>query len=360
MRKGQIMASQTVKKIVKVAGILAVLWLGVRFLLPVAVPFLLGGVLALAAEPGVQLFQNKLRWRRTPAVVLCVSLTLLLMVTLISVLSAAAVRELGSVAKLAPAVGETVGQGMAVLEDYLVTLADRAPDNMRPMLLRTVTDTFQDSSALVKQVTDRIPGAAASLISGLSQGVLVVATGILAGFMISARLPRIKSWLWNNLPQSWQERVLPAGKRIKKTLGKWILAQLKLMLVTWLIVGTGFMLLGISRGILWAALVALVDAVPVLGTGTVLVPWALVRFLQGDVMQGAGLLAIFGLSWLVRSVLEPRIVGKSLGLDPLISLIAFYVGFKLWGIPGMILAPMAAALIKSLIDNSQIIHKETS
>ena len=120
------------------------------------------------------------------------------------------------------------------------------------------------------------------------------------------------------------------------------------------------MLLGISRGILWAALVALVDAVPVLGTGTVLVPWALVRFLQGDVMQGAGLLAVFGLSWLVRSVLEPRIVGKSLGLDPLISLIAFYVGFKLWGIPGMILAPMAAAMTKSLIDNSQIIHKETS
>ena len=122
----------------------------------------------------------------------------------------------------------------------------------------------------------------------------------------------------------------------------------------------GFLLIGIPRALLWAALVALVDAVPVLGTGTVLVPWALVRFLQGDVLQGAGLLATFSVAWLVRSVLEPRIVGRSLGLDPLISLVAFYVGFKLWGIPGMILAPMAAALIKSLLDNSQIIHKETS
>ena len=279
------MTAQTGKKIVKVAGILLALWFGVRFLLPVAIPFLVGGVLALAAEPGVRLFQEKLKWRRTPAVVLCVSLTLLLMLALLSVLSAAAVRELGTVAKLAPAVGETVGQGIAVMEDYLVTLADRAPDNIRPALLRTVTETFQDSSALVQQVTNRIPGAAASLISRLSQGVLAVATGILAGFMISIRLPKIKQWLRNNLPKSWRERVLPAGKRVKKTFGKWIFAQFKLILVTWIVVGLGFLLLGISRGILWAAMVALVDAVPVLGTGTVLVPWALIRFLQGDVLQ---------------------------------------------------------------------------
>lgn len=365
MGKGKIMTAQTVKKILKLGGVLLALWLGVRFLLPVAVPFLVGGLLALAAEPAVVLFQNRLKWRRLPASVLCVSLTLLLLITLLSVLSAAAVRELGAVAKLAPAVGQTVGQGMAVLEDYLVTLADRAPDNLRPMLLRTVTDTFQGGNTLVAQVTDRIPGAVANLIGRLSQGVLVIGTGILAAYMISARMPRLRQWFHRNLPQSWRDRVLPALRRAKKTFGCWLKAQLKLMLVTWIVVGVGFLLLGISRGLLWAALVALVDAVPVLGTGTVLVPWSLIRFLQGDVMQGAGLLIVFALAWLLRSVLEPRIVGRSLGLDPLISLAAFYVGFKLWGIPGMILAPMAAALIKSLIDsglseNSQIIHKETS
>ena len=354
------MSSQTVKRFLWIAGGILGLWLGVKLVLPVAVPFFIGAVLALAAEPGVHLFQNKLKWRRTPAAVLCMSLTLLLMMTLLSVLGAAAVRELGSVAKLAPAVGQTVGQGMMVMEDYLVTLADRAPDNIRPMLLKTVTETFQDGSTLVKQVTDRIPGAAASLISRFSQGILAVATGILAGFMISIRLPKIKKWLRENMPRSWREKILPAGKRVKRTFGKWLLAQLKLMLMTWAVVAAGFLLLGISRGILWAGLVALVDAVPVLGTGTILVPWALVRFLQGDVLQGVGLLAIFSIAWLVRSVLESRLVGKSLGLDPLISLIAFYVGFKVWGIAGMILAPMAAALLKSLIDNSQIIHKETS
>lgn len=360
MRKGQDMSAQTVKKILWGAGAVLGLWLGIKWLLPVAVPFLIGGILALAAEPGVQVFQNRLKWRRTPAVVLCVSLTLLLMLAFLSVLGAAAVRELSSAAKLAPALGQTVGHGMAVMEDYLLTLADRAPDNIRPMLLRTVTDTFQDGSTLVKQVTDRIPGAAASLISRFSQGVLAVATGILAGFMISARLPKIKKWLNRHIPQNWKDKVIPGAKRLKKTFGKWLLAQLELMLVTWAVVAGGFLLLKIPRGVLWAALVALVDAVPVLGTGTVLVPWALVRFLQGDVVQGAGLLAVFSVSWLIRSILEPRLVGRSLGLDPLISLIAFYVGFKLWGIGGMILSPMAAALVKSLIDNSQIIHKETS
>ena len=91
------------------------------------------------------------------------------------------------------------------------------------------------------------------------------------------------------------------------------------------------------------------DALPIFGTGTVLIPWAIVNFLQGNTHQGGGLMAIYGIASFTRSILEPRLVGKSLGLDPLVSLIAVYVGFQVWGIPGLILAPVTAALIKSLL-----------
>lgn len=346
------MSAENIRKILKYAALGLALWIGLRYLLPVAVPFLIGGIIALLAEPGVALLQKRMKWRRLPAVGLCVSLTLLLLMGLLSVLVAAAVRELGTAAKLAPAVGQTVEQGLVVLEDWLVSLADRAPENIRPVLIQTVLSTFQNGNAVLDQVTQRLPGAVANLISWLSQGALTIGTGVLAGFLISARLPRLRAWVSDRLPESWTGKILPGVKRIRKTFGCWLKAQLKLIVVTWAVVSIGFLFLGIAYAPLWAALVALVDAVPVLGVGTVLVPWSVVCFLQSDVLRGTGLLAVFGAAWLIRTILEPRLVGKSLGLDPLLSLAAFYVGFKLWGIPGMILAPVAAALIKGLLESS--------
>lgn len=359
------MTAQSGRKIVKIAGILLVFWVGVRYLLPVTAPFLLGGGIAFAAEPGVSLMEKRFRWRRFPAVVVCVSMTLILLTTLISLVGAVAVRELGEVTKLVPQVGQTMGQGMLVLEDYLVTLADRAPESIRPVLIQTVIDNFQDGTALINQVTQRLPGVMADVIGKISKGALTVGTGVLASYMISARLPKIRKWIRRQLPVSWTERILPILTEVKITFGGWLRAQLKLMLLTWGIVGTGLTLLKIPNGFLWALLVAAVDAVPVLGSGTVLIPWALISFLQGNSLQGGGLLVVSVAAAVSRTVLEPRIVGKSLGLDPLLSLGAVYIGFQLWGIPGLILAPVVAALLKSVVNssvnhNSQIIHKETS
>lgn len=347
------MSNKFAIKLLWTGGAVLALWLAARYILPIAVPFLLGAVLSWAAEPGVRFLRKKLHWRRLPAVGVCVSVTLLLFAGALSVVGAVAVREMGAVAKLAPDIGQTVGDGLVVLEDVLISWADRAPDNIRTMLISSLTDTFQNGTALVKQVTGKLPGVVANLVGKFSRGALTLGTGILAGFMISARLPVLKQKAQSLMPQRWKQELLPALRRVRHTFGRWLCAQLKLMGITWLIVAAGFLLLGIRWGLLWAAAVALVDAVPVLGTGTVLVPWAVVSFLQGDTLRGVGLLAIFGASWLARSVLEPRLVGKSLGLDPLLSLAAFYAGFRLWGIPGMILAPVSAALIKGLLESGK-------
>lgn len=345
------MFSDLGQKLLRCVGAGLLLWIGLRYLLPVAVPFLIGTAIALMAEPGARLLQSKCKWPRLAASGFCVSLTLLLLASLLSVLGAIAMRELMQAAKMAPEVGKTVGNGLTVLEDWLLTLADKAPDNLRPMLVQTVLNTFQNGTALIGQVTNRLPSVAANLLSSLSNGALTVGTGVLASFLISCRLPRLRLWLRNRLPQNWNDRVLPGLRRIRKTLTKWLRAQFRLICVTWAIVSVGFLLLGIPYGPAWAALIALVDAVPVLGVGTVLVPWSVVCFLQGQVLRGGGLLLTFGAAWLMRSILEPRLVARSLGLDPLASLAAFYIGFRLWGIPGMILAPMSAALFKTIWTN---------
>lgn len=344
------MSGENGKRLIRYSLLVVGVWAAIRFLLPVSGPFLIGAVIALLAEPGVHFIQKKLKWPRPAASGLCVSLTLLLLTAALSVIGAVVFRELGQVARLAPAVGQTLGHALSVLEDFLVSLADRAPENIRPALIQTVLSTFQDGTALVEQVTGRIPGLLTQVISALSSGALSVGTGVLAGFFISARIPMLRVWLGSKISQS--QKLLPALRRIRATFGGWLRAQLKLMGITWLVVGTGFLLLGIGYAPAWAFVVALVDAVPVLGVGTVLVPWSLVCFLQGDTLQGIGLLVIFAAAWLARSILEPKIVGRSIGLDPLVSLAAFYIGFRFWGIPGMILAPMATALGKSLFSQS--------
>lgn len=340
-------------RVLRWAAVGLAVWLGARYLLPGAVPFLLGAGLAALAEPGVRVLQKRFHWPRLPAAGLSVSLTLLLFMALLSLLGALAVRQLSRVAKLAPEMGRTVESGLTVLQDWLLTAADGAPERLRPVLIQTVLDSFQDGSKLVEQATDRIPAIVTELVGFLSQGALTLGTGVLAGFLISARLDKGKRWLHAHLPSRWEESILPGIRRVRKTFGKWLLAQAKLIAVTWAIVAVGFGLMGVSHGLLWAFLVALVDAVPVLGTGTVLVPWAVVRFLQADRAGGIGLLAIFGASWLARSVLEPRIVGRSLGIDPLVSLGAFYMGFKLWGVGGMICGPVLVALGKGLWESSR-------
>ena len=143
---------------------------------------------------------------------------------------------------------------------------------------------------------------------------------------------------------------MTALKQLKHSLGSWLKAQLKLSCITFTVATTGLFLLRISHAPLWGALIALVDAFPVLGTGAVLVPWSLVSFLQGDHFLAFGLLGLYAAAAVMRAILEPRLVGKQLGIDPLATLLALYVGFRLFGLPGMILSPMLAVTVTQLAE----------
>ena len=132
------------------------------------------------------------------------------------------------------------------------------------------------------------------------------------------------------------------------SLGGWLKPQFHLSAFTYGIVSVGFLVLGIPYAPAWAVLVALVDAKPILGTGTVLLPWALVCLLQGESLRAIGLLCTYAAAFMTRTVLEPRIMGRQLGMDPLITLLAVYVGYRLWGFPGMLFTPILASAAKSL------------
>ena len=329
-------------------------WLGVKYLLPVMLPFLLGALLALAAEPVVRLGVRWLKLPRGVATGVGVSLTLIFLAGLLSLLGALAVKELGVLAKSLPEAERTLQQGMVTVQDKLISLAQRLPDGARTVMTENVLNLFGNGSALLQRAADRVPGAVGSLLGWLPDGALGLGTGVLAGFMISVRLPKLRQGIAGRLPARWKETYLPALRRMKDSVWQWLKAQGKLMAVTYGIVALGLTVIGVRYGFFWAALVALVDAVPVLGTGTVLIPWAVVRLLQGKMLQGIGLLATYAAAMLTRTVLEPRLVGRHLGLDPLLTLVFLYVGYRFWGIFGMILAPLLAAAVKGMTEPKNV------
>lgn len=339
------------KKPLVLIAAFAALWLGVKYVLPVVLPFLLGAGIALAAEPLVR--RIAVRLPRAAAAGLGVSATLVGIAAIVSVVGAVAVKEVGELAGAVPDLESTARQGMVLVQDWLVGLSEQAPEGLRPMLQRTVLDFFDDGTVLLEQVSQRIPGVLTTALGWVGNGALGVGTGVLSAFLISVRLPSLKAELRQRLPQSWYEKHLPALCRVRKALGGWLKAQLKLSAVTWGIVTVGFLLLRIPYAPAWAALVALVDAVPILGTGTVLVPWALVCLLQGENLRAIGLLCTYGAAFMTRTVLEPRLVGRQLGLDPLVTLIALYLGYRFWGFLGLILAPILASAAKSLTTAEQ-------
>ena len=330
------------KKLFSLLCAFLVAWLGFRFLMPLFSPFLLGTVLAMTAEPAVSFLNRRLRLPRSVSAGIGVSMTFFLVSMGLLLLCAFLIRELRTLAGILPDLELTARNGLRLLQSWLLGLSSHAPGSIQPLLRERVATLFSDGNALLERAGNYLLGLAGNLLSHVPDSALTLGTAILSGFMISAKLPRLKKWLKSRIPPQRLKAIFAAGKRLKTVVFGWLLAQCRLMGVTFGILFLGFLILGLPHPLLWAAGVSLVDAFPILGTGTILIPWALFQALQGNPIRAVGLGGIYVTVSLIRSALEPRLVGRQLGLDPLVTLIILYAGFRLWGIGGMLLAPLLA------------------
>ena len=325
------------------------MWLAARYLLPLFSPFLLGAALALAAEPVVSFLHRRLRVPRAVSTGIGVSMAFCFLAMLVLLVCGIAFRELRNLAGVIPDLEETAKSGISLLRDWSLTLSSHAPASIQPLVQDNINGFFSDGTAMLERVTGFVLTFAGNLLSHVPDSALGLGTGVISAFLISAKLPRIKKWLLRRIPKERLRTLLAAAKRIKSALLGWFTAQFKLMGMTFVILFLGLVLLKIRYALLWALGIALVDAFPVLGTGTVLLPWALLCLIQGDSARAVGLLGIYVVVSLIRSALEPKLVGRHLGLDPLVTLLALYAGYKLWGIGGMILAPMLAVTALQIV-----------
>lgn len=344
------MSNQTHLRLLRWALLLPLGFLLLRYGLPLVLPFLAGFLLALAAEPAVRFLSRRLRFRRGIAAFAGVSLTLILLTGLGLLLFSLIFQGLRRLTSIAPDLETAARQGLISLQDWLLSLALSAPEGVRGLLTKTVLGLFDSGGSLFSQILSTLPGLAAGLLSHITGGFLGIGTAVLSAYLISPRLPDLKQRLMALLPDGWSRRCRPVLGQLRGAVTGWLSAQARLMGLTFCILLAGLLLLRIRHAPVWAAVIALVDAVPMLGTGLVLVPWSIVSFLQEAPARGLGLLGLFVLATVTRSVLEPRLVGHQLGLDPLLALIALYLGYQLLGLPGLLLAPVLAVAGTQLLN----------
>ena len=292
------------KSYLRLGGILLAVWLAGRFLLPLTGPFLLGTALALAAEPMARFFRSRLGLPRTAASGIAVTMAFCFLGALGLMVCALLVRELRALSGILPELAQTASSGLNVLERTLVELGGRLPGELGAAAQSSIASLFSSGSSLPEKAAGYLLGLAGAFLTRIPDSFLGVGTAIISGYMISAKLPRLRTRLLRLLPREKLQSILRALRQLKATALAYLKAQLKLTGVTFLLLLAGLLLLRTDHAPAWAAGICLVDAFPILGTGTVLLPWAAVCALQGSTARALGLVGIYTVICVTRSALE--------------------------------------------------------
>ncbi len=315
--------------------------LALKYALPIALPFLIALGLGLAISP---LASSLHRRTRLPAGLCSLLLIALFLALALLILGFAVTRLLAELLRFASGLGDAA-TGLGSLVEYFSELSSNLPF-LRELREKSNSEEFWQAidsavsgslSGAVERALSSVCDGLISLAGALPTAALTVTVTLLATYYFSQQKSRDE--LMALLPSGAAERLRGLGKRIGAALRAWARAYLLILLITALELFIGFSILGVDYALLAALGVALVDILPILGTGTVLIPWSIIGFAGGDRRLGLGLLILYAVISLVRQLTEPKLVGKSLGLPPIISLIGFYVGYRLFGFFGMIAAP---------------------
>lgn len=234
------------------------------------------------------------------------------------------------------------------------TLFLRMEELSRP-LTGSIGTVIRDGIALLSHQSEKLPGLLASsggklsrwAASSLPKKLLFLFMTLLASYYAAVDWPQVRRALGYAIPSDWERSVHSLLSTLAKGGIGWLRIQGKLAGMQFLLLMAGFFLLGVPSPILSGGLTALADAFPLLGTGTILVPWSVLLWLTGEARCAAGMGMLWVLSWALRAVLEPRLVGHQAGISPFFTVLGLYLGLRCFGVAGMV----AGAVLLSAAGN---------
>ena len=218
---------------------------------------------------------------------------------------------------------------------------------------RMATSLFANMQSFISGLPVMAVRLVSSIVTGMPNVILSVVLTVISTFFISQDYERVLAFLKSCLPASIRERVgetvVTGVDSIRKILGSYIL----IMIMSFGELSIGFLLLGVPYAVGVALLVAVIDIMPVLGTGLVLIPWAIIAAVLGSYKMAIGVAILYVVMLAVRNVVEPKLVGQQMGLHPLVTLIAMFMGLQLFGLAGLFGFPIALSLYFKMVKSGK-------
>ena len=203
-------------------------------------------------------------------------------------------------------------------------------------------------SGMISELLSSLAGAVTGIVSAVPNALFFVLITVIALVYISIDLDRINGWIMSLFPEKYRKKLSRAKKRVFSVCKKYACSYAILLSITFALMLVGLLLLRIRYAMLIAILLAVLDLLPVVGVGAVLVPWSVISFATNDGRLGMGLLILFIVNTVIRQFSEPKIIGKSLNMHPLLTLILLYAGYSVLGFFGIVLVPVISVLIGAL------------
>lgn len=212
----------------------------------------------------------------------------------------------------------------------------------------TIRDSIGSVAANISTFLQSLLNYLLDIAKFLPQVFLFIVISLVASFFLSRDREKISGFVYKQLPEGWRVKIRTVKEDLFTALVGFIKAQVIIMSVTFVELLIGYSLIGVKYVFSSALITAVVDILPVLGIGTILIPSAAINLIMGNVGRGFAFIVLYIVMSIVRQFLEPKVVGQSLGLHPLVTLISIYVGLQLFGIIGLFIGPIVMTIIKAL------------
>ena len=318
-------------------------------LLSLFAPFLLALLAAWALSPLVRWLHGKLGLSRN---ILSLALLLLVFAALGALLWSLFTGILREVVSLAGNWEALVASLQSVV-DRLGVLFSRGmahlPASARATADSLVEQFFQWLETVIPRFLTAVVDKGTSLVTALPSFAVASIVFVMACYFIVSDFPHLRTSLADRLPQGPRYVLSLVRRAVSAGFGGYIRAELILSAGVFVILLAGFFLIHQPYALLLALALAVLDFIPILGSGTVMVPWAVIDLFTGQLRHAVGLMVVWGLVALFRRVGEPKVLGNQTGLSPLLSLASIYVGMQLAGVAGMILGPVLCLVVLNVL-----------
>ena len=324
------------------AAFVVIGWNLLRFLMP----FVIGWIIAAIAAPLVNWLEKRLKIVKKLGSALIVILVLAAIILVIYFGISRLVAEISDLIRNFPEMYAQLEIGLRQIGDTLSGIFDRLPSGIQSGWNAVVKNLDQYMGNLVSNISEPTVTAAGNIAKQVPSYLISFLVSVLSAYFFIVQREEVLNWLKKVSPKSVQKRMILVIDNLRYAVGGYFKAQFKIMAIVFVILLVGLGILNTGYFVLVAFLIAFLDFLPFFGTGTAMIPWAVYKFFMGDYKMTVALIVIYVITQAVHQLLQPKLVGDSVGLNPLVTLVLLYIGYRMGGILWMILAvPIGMVLI---------------